>query len=57
MPQRELNEQDAFPRAGFRARRWQRFERDLALWLSTPEGRFAAWRAAQAVAGAAHPRD
>ena len=40
---------DTFPRAGFRARRWQRFERDLAAWLATPEGRFAEWRAEQAV--------
>jgi hypothetical protein len=34
-----------FPRAGVRARRWQRFERDLRDWLETPEGRFASWRA------------
>jgi hypothetical protein len=39
-----------FPTAGFRARRWQRFERDLALWLATPDGQFARWRAEQAVA-------
>jgi hypothetical protein len=34
-----------FPRAGVRARRWQRFERDLREWLETPDGRFASWRA------------
>jgi len=38
-----------FPVAGFRARRWQRFERDLHAWLETPEGRFASWRAVQAI--------
>jgi hypothetical protein len=36
---------DEFPRAGSRARRMQRFERDLRAWLLTPEGRFAAWEA------------
>jgi hypothetical protein len=40
---------DEFPRAGYRARRWRRFERDLHAWLATPEGRFAAWRAQQAL--------
>jgi hypothetical protein len=44
----ELHED--FPKAGFRARRWLRFERDLQAWLQTPEGRFAAWCAGQAVA-------
>ena len=34
-----------FPNAGYRARRWQRFERDLHHWLDTPDGRFASWRA------------
>ena len=42
-------EQDDFPSAGFRARRWLRFERDLAAWLASPEGHFAHWRAQQAV--------
>jgi hypothetical protein len=42
-------EQDHFPSAGFRARRWLRFERDLAAWLASPEGNFAQWRAQQAV--------
>jgi hypothetical protein len=42
-------ERDDFPRAGYRARRWQRFERDLGAWLATPEGRFARWRAQQDV--------
>lgn len=39
-----------FPRAGFRARRWQRFERDLHAWLATPEGRFTTWCAQHDVA-------
>jgi hypothetical protein len=40
----------SFPAYGARARLWARFERDLRAWLDTPEGRFAAWRAAIAVA-------
>jgi hypothetical protein len=40
-------ELEEFPKAGFRARRWLRFERDLQAWLETPEGRFAAWSAAE----------
>jgi hypothetical protein len=47
------DEYDEFPRAGVRARRWQRFERDLRAWLDTPEGRFAAWSAAAGGAQAA----
>ncbi|MDO8186882.1 hypothetical protein Q5424_12655 [Conexibacter sp. JD483] len=39
-----------FPHVGFRARRWLRFERDLAEWLATPEGRFTQWCARQLVA-------
>jgi hypothetical protein len=38
-------EHEQFPRAGARARRFKRFERDLRAWLQTPEGQFAAWRA------------
>lgn len=49
MQREDLLPQDHIPAAGFRARRWLRFERDLHSWLSTPEGRFAAWRAEQAV--------
>lgn len=41
--------QDGIPACGFRARRWARFERDLESWLSTPEGRFAQWRAVNAI--------
>jgi hypothetical protein len=41
-----------FPRAGYRARRWQRFERDLREWLETPDGRFASWRAQRDVRAA-----
>lgn len=44
------DERADFPRTGVRARRWYRFERDLHAWLSTPEGRFAAWDAAREVA-------
>jgi hypothetical protein len=40
-----IEEREQFPRAGFRARRFKRFERDLHAWLATPEGRFATWRA------------
>jgi hypothetical protein len=43
------DEQEEFPRAGFRARRWLRFERDLLAWLATPEGQFAAWWAKEVV--------
>lgn len=42
-------ERQNFPDVGSRARRFKRFERDLRAWLETPEGRFAAWRARQAV--------
>lgn len=38
------------PRAGVRARRIARFERELARWLATDEGRFAVWCAARSVA-------
>lgn len=34
-----------FPDHGARARRFARFERDLAAWLDTPEGQFAVWHA------------
>jgi hypothetical protein len=44
-------ERSDFPRAGYRARRWLRFERDLRAWLATPDGRFASWRAERDVAG------
>jgi hypothetical protein len=40
-----------FPRTGFRARRWARFERDLHAWLATPEGRFVSWAARRQVDG------
>ncbi|MDO9408262.1 hypothetical protein [Patulibacter sp.] len=46
--------QDRIPTAGFRARRWNRFERDLRDWMESPEGRFAEWRAKTAV-GAVSP--
>ena len=38
-----------FPTAGSRARRLKRFERDLAAWLDTAEGRFAVFTARAAV--------
>jgi hypothetical protein len=44
-PKMAVMPNDDFPRAGSRARRMQRFERDLRAWLRTPEGRFAAWEA------------
>ena len=47
-----VEELEEFPKAGFRARRWLRFERDLEAWLETPDGRFAAWAAIQAVSAA-----
>ena len=40
-----------FPRFGARARSWYRIERELTRWLESPEGRFARWRARQAVVG------
>ena len=46
-----------FPEYGARARRWNRFERDLRAWLETPEGRFAEWRAREATAAAAPEGD
>lgn len=44
-----------FPSVGFRARRWQRFERDLHEWLETPEGRFTAWCAQRQIEAGAVP--
>jgi hypothetical protein len=34
-----------FPTTGSRARRFARFERDLAAWLQTGDGMFARWTA------------
>ena len=52
MPDEERQE---FPLVGARARQFKRFERDLADWLETAEGRFAVWSARTAVAAdAAH---
>ena len=45
-----VEEREEFPKAGFRARRWLRFERDLRAWLETPEGQFARWCAMEVVA-------
>jgi hypothetical protein len=45
-----IEEREDFPHVGSRARRFQRFERDLREWLQTPKGRFAAWHARQVVA-------
>lgn len=44
-----IEERADFPKTGVRARRWCRFERDLRAWLTTPEGRFAAWTAGRAL--------
>jgi hypothetical protein len=49
---REGEPETWFPEYGARARRWRRFEDDLRAWLDSPEGRFAAWRARSALAGA-----
>lgn len=49
MQRNELLPQDRIPTAGYRARRWNRFERDLHAWMESPEGRFAAWRAQDAI--------
>jgi len=38
-------EPGTFPAAGVTARRWRRFEREYRLWLETPYGGFAVWRA------------
>jgi hypothetical protein len=43
------DERDDSPGFGARARAWRRFERDLGEWLDSPAGRFAQWRAQQAV--------
>jgi hypothetical protein len=49
--------QDVIPVAGFRARRWNRFERELRDWIESPDGRFAAWRAQQAIGDTHGARD
>lgn len=49
--QQQSPEQTEFPRAGFRARRWSRFERDLYAWINRPEGQFECWLAQRAVNG------
>jgi hypothetical protein len=54
MPQEE---QLDFPAAGSRARAFKRFERDLAAWLGTPEGRFAVWDARAAIEADEHAAD
>jgi len=51
-----------FPTTGSRARLLKRFERDLAAWLDTAEGRFAVFTARRplgghAGAGGAQPAD
>lgn len=38
-----------FPRVGYRARRWTRFERDLYEWMNRPEGQFECWLAARKI--------
>jgi hypothetical protein len=48
-PETPVEEREDFPKAGFRARRWLRFERDLRAWLGTPDGQFAQWCAAEVV--------
>jgi hypothetical protein len=50
MEQVPTEERVDFPTVGARARRLKRFERDLAAWLATAEGRFAVFTARAAVA-------
>lgn len=57
MQQYEALPQDRIPTAGFRARRWNRFERDLRTWMESPEGRFSAWRAQTAIDAPRPARD
>ena len=38
-----------FPRVGSRARRWNRFERDLYAWMNRPEGQFECWLASRKI--------
>lgn len=45
--------EEVFPAFGSRARVLKRFERDLAEWLASAEGRFAEWDARRAVSGGA----
>jgi len=54
MPEEELHD---FPAVGARARAFRRFERDLAAWLATAEGRFAVWSAREAVDAAERVTD
>lgn len=42
-------EQTDFPHVGYRARRWNRFERDLYEWMNRPEGQFECWLACRKV--------
>lgn len=46
-------EQADFPRVGYRARRWNRFERDLYAWMNRPEGQFECWLACRKVSASA----
>jgi hypothetical protein len=52
----QIEEREQFPRAGARARRFKRFERDLRAWLQTPDGQFAAWRARRQLETVTTPR-
>ena len=44
-----------FPQVGYRARRWNRFERDLYAWMNRPEGQFECWLANRKIASVAVP--
>jgi hypothetical protein len=49
-------ERQDFPLVGARARQFKRFERDLADWLESADGRFAVWSARRRLgAGGAEP--
>lgn len=52
MHQMRKGDHGEFPQFGARARAWYRFECELTRWLESPDGRFAQWRAQQAVTAA-----
>jgi hypothetical protein len=49
VPYEQLEHAVEIPRAGVTARRWRRFETELAAWLDTAEGRFAQFHAQRAI--------
>ncbi len=57
MDQVPTEERIDFPTVGSRARQLKRFERDLAAWLRTAEGRFAQFTARAAVTADEQPAE